>query len=44
MNHDDTYMTVYHPSDSLRERLALLALAEGLFFWQPRGAVECGKS
>ena len=38
VNHDDTCMTVYHPSETLRHRIAQLAGAEGLFFWQPPDA------
>ena len=35
LNHDDTYMTVYNPSESLINRIRNLAMAHGLFFWQP---------
>ena len=35
LNHDDTYMTVYHPSKTMLKRLDRLAGAEGLFLWQP---------
>ena len=36
LNHDDTYMTVYNPSEALRNRIGSLATAHGLFFWQPK--------
>ena len=36
LNHDDTYMTVYNPSDVLTNRIRSLAMAHGLFFWQPK--------
>lgn len=32
---DDTWMTVYSPEASMRERVQSLCEAEGLFFWQP---------
>ena len=35
LNHDDLYMTVYHPSESLLNRISRLAVAEGLFLRQP---------
>ena len=35
LNHDDTYMTVYNPSESLINRIRNLAMTHGLFFWQP---------
>ena len=35
LNHDDTYMTVYNPSDMLTNRIRSLAMAHGLFFRQP---------
>lgn len=35
LNHDDTYMTIYNPSGALINRLRNLALAHGLFLWQP---------
>ena len=35
VNHDDIYMTVYHPSENLLRRLRLLAGSEGLFVWKP---------
>lgn len=35
LNHNDTYMTVYDPSDELKDLLAKLALSEGLFLWTP---------
>ena len=35
LNHDDTYMTVYNPPEALINRLRSLALAHGLFLWQP---------
>ena len=36
LNHDDTFMTVYNPSEALRNRIRSLAMAHGLFFWQPK--------
>ena len=35
LNHDDTYMTVYNPSEALIYRIRKLAMAHGLLFWQP---------
>ena len=35
INHDETNMTVYNPSETLRQRIAQLAGSEGLFFWRP---------
>ena len=35
LNHDDTCMTVYNPSEVLINRIRSLAMAHGLFFWQP---------
>ena len=35
LNHDDTCMTVYHPSETLLSRMKQLASAAGLFVWQP---------
>ena len=35
LNHDDTCMTVYHPSETLLGRLRSLASANGLFLWKP---------
>ena len=35
INSDDTYMTVYHPSEELVELLGSLAASEGLFLWKP---------
>ena len=35
LNDDDTYMTVYNPTEELLQLLAVLAGAEGLFLWQP---------
>lgn len=35
LDRDDTCMTVYNPSETLLNRLRLLATAEGLFLWQP---------
>ena len=35
LNHDDTYMTVYNPSEALIYRIRNLATAHGLFCWQP---------
>ena len=31
---DDTYMTVYHPSDDIIDLLRSLAVSEGLFVWK----------
>ena len=31
---DDTYMTVYHPSDEIVDLLRSLAVSEGLFVWK----------
>ena len=36
LNRDDTYMTVYNPSEALKNRIRSLAMAHGLFFWQPK--------
>ena len=36
LNHDDTYMTVYNLSEALRNRIESLAMAHGLFLWQPK--------
>ena len=36
LNHDDTYMTVYNPSEALINRIKALATAHGLFLWQPK--------
>ena len=36
LDHDDTHMTVYNPSETLLNRVRLLASAEGLFLWQPK--------
>lgn len=36
LNHDDTFMTVYNPSEALIYRIRSLAMAHGLFFWQPK--------
>ena len=35
LNHDDTHMTVYNPSEALIYRIRNLAIAHGLFCWQP---------
>ena len=35
LSHNDTYMTIYNPSEVLINRLRNLALAHGLFLWQP---------
>ena len=35
LNHDDTCMTVYDPSDALLDKLKPLVLSCGLFLWQP---------
>ena len=32
---DDTYMTVYHPTDEILTLLTPLAASEGLFVWKP---------
>ena len=34
INGDDTYMTLYHPTEELLQLLRLLVTAEGLFLWQ----------
>ena len=36
LNHDDTCMTVYNPSEALINRIRSLATAHGLFLWQPK--------
>ena len=36
LNHDDTYMTVYNPSEELINRIGSLAIAHSLFLWQPK--------
>ena len=36
LNHDDTYMTVYNPSEALINRIGSLAIAHSLFLWQPK--------
>lgn len=36
LNHDDTHMTVYSPSEILLNRMERLASAEGLFLWKPK--------
>lgn len=36
LNHDDIYMTVYNPSETLLKRIGCLAAAEGLFLRQPK--------
>lgn len=36
VNHDDLYMTVYHPGEALRRRLELLAAGTGLFLRRGR--------
>lgn len=36
LNHDDTCMTVYNPSEALLNRIRSLATAHGLFLWQPK--------
>ena len=35
LNLDDTYMTVYDPTERILELLQSLASAEGLFTWKP---------
>ena len=32
---DDTYMTVYHPSEKILDLLTSLVVSEGLFIWKP---------
>ena len=32
---DDTYMTVYHPSEKTLDLLTSLVVSEGLFIWKP---------
>ena len=32
---DDTFMTVYHPSEEMLELLTSLVVSEGLYIWQP---------
>lgn len=32
---DDTYMTVYHPSEKTLDLLTSLVVSEGLFIWEP---------
>ena len=32
---DDTYMTIYNPSEETIELLGSLATSEGLFIWSP---------
>ena len=34
INGDDTYMTLYHPTEELLQLLRLLVTTEGLFLWQ----------
>ena len=36
LNHDDTYITVYNPSEALINRIGSLAIAHSLFLWQPK--------
>ena len=43
LNHDDTYMTVYNLSEALRNRIGRLAMAHGLFLWQPKQENGRGK-
>ena len=33
---DDTYMTVYNPTEEVLEFIGSLASSEGLFIWQPK--------
>ena len=33
---DDTYMTVYHPSEEAIALIGSLAVSEGLFMWEPK--------
>ena len=45
LNHDDIYMTVWHPSEALLKRIGCLASADGLFLRQPEPAEpEGGKA
>ena len=32
---DDTYMTVYHPTEEILDLLGLISVSEGLFLWKP---------
>ena len=32
---DDTYMTVYHPTEEILVLLGLISVSEGLFLWKP---------
>lgn len=32
---DDTYMTVYNPTEESKELIDSLAVSEGLFMWKP---------
>ena len=41
LNHNDTCMTVYNPSEALIYQIRNLAIAHGLFFWQPKQG-NCG--
>ena len=43
LNHDDTYMTIYNPSEALINRIRALAMAHGLFLWQPQQENGGGK-
>ena len=36
LNLDDTYMTVYDPTERVLELLQKLTSAEGLFIWNPQ--------
>ena len=40
LNRDDTWMTLYQPSEALLRRTERLAFAEGLFVWQPDETVS----
>ena len=37
---DDTYMTIYNPSEAVLGLLAPLAASEGLFLWMPPQPVD----
>lgn len=40
LNHDDIYMTVYHPPEALLKRIGRLASAEGMFLRRPERSQE----
>ena len=37
---NDTYMTVYNPTENLLELVGCIAAAEGLFVWKPEEAIR----